>query len=298
MILNWNNAPDTLECLASLKKVTEPAYEIFVIDNGSTDDSLTKIQKAYPKHHYIHNSQNLGYAEGNNRGLRIAMDWGAQFFVILNNDVIVAPDFLSEIVKAAEQHPEAGAFGPKMYYYDQPATIWYAGGSVDKKTGRCFHFGCDASEGYNEIRETDYICGCALAVRREVIEKVGFISPEYFLIWEEIDWCYRMRSAGYKCLYIPTSKIWHKISSSFSEGNRGPMWQYYYFRNRLLFHKKHRVTFPPIPLRECIDLLQRLCNRDPLERKRSRAAFKGITHHFLRRYERQYAIKNPVKKIK
>ena len=264
----------------------DPNCTIIIVDNGSTDDSVKQIRSAFPQHTLIENEKNLGFAEGNNVGLREGLKQGAELLILLNNDTVVAPNFLKELVHAAEKHPEVGAFGPKIYFYDEPATIWYAGGSVDPRTGRCYHIGCGAPSGHNQKKETDYICGCALAVRKSVLEKVGFLAPEFFLIWEEIDWCYRMRKAGYKCLFVPTAKVWHKVSASFIEGNRDPMWQYFYFRNRLLFHKRHSSIRKGLPPRELFNLIKMRFHpkTPPDERQRYRAALRGVWDFFLGRF--------------
>ena len=286
VLLHWNNAPDTLECLESLGLLDYPDYEVIVVDNGSTDGSLEKIRAQYPQHTFVENGENLGFAEGNNRGLEVGLKKGADLLMLLNNDTVVAPNMLTEIANAAKEHPEAGVLGPKIFFYDDPATIWYAGGSVDEKTGHCYHIGCGALEGFKERTKTDFICGCALAVRREVLEKVGMLSPEFFLIWEEIDWCYRIRKAGYSCLFVPTARVWHKISSSFAEGNRGPMVRYFYFRNRLLFQKRHFPEKKGLPKGEFLDLLKINLNpkTPPDLRRQYRAAFFGILDHYLGRY--------------
>jgi len=290
ILLNWNNAPDTLECLASLKKLDYPSYHIIVVDNGSTDDSAAQIQSHYPEITLVQNQENLGFAEGNNRGILEAKEVGADMYLLLNNDTIVAPNLLSELAKEAKAHPEAGVFGPTIYFYDQPATLWYAGGGVDPKTGRCFHHGCGASDQSVQVsEEKEYVCGCALAVRAKVVEKVGLLDQKFFLIWEEIDWCWRIRQAGYPCRLAPSAKVWHKVSSSFIDGNRGPMWQYYYCRNRLLFHKKHT----PFPNRlkkggalELFELAKTAMskNNPPRLRLQAKAALLGIRDAFLGKY--------------
>jgi len=237
----------------------------------------------------LENRKNLGFAEGNNRGIVEAIKRGGELLLLLNNDTIVSPQLLSELAKAAQNNPKAGVFGPKIYFYDEPATIWYAGGSVDPKTGRCYHIGCGGSEGYTTEKTTDYICGCALAVRAEVVKKVGLLSPEFFLIWEEIDWCYRIRKAGFSCLYVPKARLWHKVSASFPEGNRGPAWQYFYYRNRLLFHRRHTPLHKRWRLNnvlECFSLLHTtLSPKTPSDKKRrSKAALIGIADYFLGKF--------------
>lgn len=292
IVLNWNNGPDTLECLESLEKLDYPNYEVLLVDNGSTDGSLDQIRSRYPDLLIVENGENLGYAEGNNRGMAEALKRGADLLLLLNNDTVVAPNLLSELVKAAQNHPEAAVFGPKIFFYDDPATIWYAGGGVDAKTGRCHHIGWGAAEGHKEEQETDYVCGCALAVRREAVEKVGMLSPEYFLIWEEIDWCWRIRKAGYKCLFVPKARVWHKVSASFPEGNRGPTWQYYYYRNKLLFHRRHTPFLQrhrKSDLLEFLRLVQHsLSPKTPPDlRQKSTAALCGIRDYFLGNFGRK-----------
>lgn len=242
ILLQWNNGSETIECLESLKKITYPHFEIILVDNGSTDGSLEKVRNLYPQLQFVSNSENLGFAEGNNRGISLAKERGAEMILLLNNDTVVAPDLLEVFSKASVDYPEAGVFGAKIYFYDEPATLWYAGGEVDQKTGRCFHIGCgkaDTEKKYNQLLDTGYACGCALAFKTSLLEMIGYLDPQYFLIWEEIDFCKRITSAGLRCLFVPGARVWHKVSASFIEGNRGPMWQYYYFRNRLLFLRTH-----------------------------------------------------------
>ncbi len=285
IILNWNGLNDTLECLDSLKSLTYSSFEIILVDNGSTDGSLKTLKEHYPDLIYVENQTNLGFAEGNNRGIEVALDRGADFVVLLNNDTVVAPDFLNAFAAAGEEHPKAGALGAKIFYHDEPATLWYAGGGVDRTSWSCYHIGNgrpDQSEKYRKIAPTEYGCGCALAISKEAISKVGTLSPEYFLIWEEIDWCYRLRNEGFECLFVPGARVWHKISQSFAEGNRGRMWHYFYMRNRLLFIQRHATrkerarfylqTFLP----EVFNLIK---SRDP----HCRAALLGIADFFRRR---------------
>ncbi len=235
IVLNWNNAKDTIECLSSLQKITYPNFTILVVDNGSTDTSIECISQAFPHIPILKNGTNLGFAEGNNRGILHAIEKGAEAFLILNNDTIVHPDILHAFHDAATQYPKAGVFGAKIFYFDDPAKVWYAGGDVDLNCYVCVHSGSDTQK----IEETNYACGCALFIKKEVIKKVGLMDPRFFLLWEEIDWCWRIRKAGYQCLFVPQAKVWHKISSSFEGGYRGDSWNYYYFRNRLLFLKLH-----------------------------------------------------------
>lgn len=246
VILNWNQIEETIECLNSVTAIRFPNYEIILVDNGSTETFPVNFLESYPHVSLLQNGKNLGFAEGNNRGIAYALERGAEYVLILNNDTRVDPDILHALMEAAHLHPEAGVFGAKIYYYDEPTTLWYAGGEVDSKKGRCYHVGCtdsDLEKKWEEVRDTGYACGCALFIRAETIHKVGMMDPQFFLIWEEIDWCWRIRQAGYRCLFVPKAKVWHKISLSFEGGNRGAVWQYFYWRNRLLFLKRHDPSF-------------------------------------------------------
>lgn len=245
-----------------------------------------QIKAKFPDYVYIKNGENLGYAEGNNRGLQEGLDRKADLLLLLNNDAIVASDMVSEIVKSAEKNPDVAVFGPMVFFHDEPDLISFAGGGVNKETGRCYHYytGAKKEEGPSDEMLTDYVVGCAIAVRAQAIEKVGLMSPEYFLIWEEVDWCWRIRKAGYFCLCLPKARAWHKTSASFVEGRLGPMWQYFYFRNRLLFNNRHtKWTLPKSELATIIKMS--FSSKIPIERKkRYRAALSGVIDYYLGRF--------------
>ena len=293
VVLHYRNLDDTLECLASLKNQDYPNYEIILVDNAS-GDPLNEVLKDHSNLHLISNSKNLGFAEGNNVGVRSAMHRGADAVLLLNNDTIASAGLLSSFVQGAAAYPNAAIFGAKIYFYDEPTTLWHAGGNVHPHSMRCYHEGCgdnDLEKKWDTIRSINYACGCALFVKKEAIEKVGLMAPEFFLLWEEIDWCWRIRKAGYDCLYLPEAKVWHKISCSFEGGNRGPLWQYYYFRNRLLFLKRNvsaikrlRFYFTTF-LNELIQILAALINPNTAKEtaKLNISALKGIRDYFLRK---------------
>lgn len=319
IILHHRNLSDTLECLASLTCQDYSNFEIILIDNGSQDASLVEAVRNSPnlsfeffssksadakqiKHEtqvprvvFIKNDSNLGFAEGNNVGIRYAIERGVSAVLLLNNDTTSSSNLLSTFVKASQAYPDAAVFGAKIYYYDDPTVIWHAGGNVNPLTLRCYHEGCptsDLEKKWDEARDINYACGCAFFIKMDAIKKVGLLAPDFFLMWEEIDWCWRIRKAGYRCLYIPEAKLWHKISQSFEGGNRGELWQYYYFRNRLLFLKRNlsrsrRFRFYSILfLKELLQILffSFSPTANELERKLNRSALKGISHYFIKRF--------------
>lgn len=243
VVLNWNGVDDTLACLDSLTALTYPNFNVIVVDNGSTDDSLALLRpyKAPYPLTLLETGANLGFAEGNNVGVRAALDAGAEFVFLLNNDTEVDPSLVGELVDAATAHPEDGVFSAKIFYHASPNVLWYAGAKwlADKQHFQHVGIGeIDDGKTYEDIVETDYASGCALFIRADVIKIIGLMDPKFFLTYEETDWCYRARAAGFKCLFVPTAKLWHKVSASFG-GVESPLQLYFYSRNILLWAERH-----------------------------------------------------------
>ncbi|MCE8424420.1 MAG: glycosyltransferase family 2 protein [Candidatus Methanoperedens sp.] len=240
ILLNWNGKEDTIECLESLKQITYTNYEILLVDNGSTDRSVEYFRKQYPEIELIENEINLGYAEGNNVGIRVAIEKGADYVLLLNNDTVVDPEFLSELVKVGDSDRKIGFAGPKIYYYNyngRKDVINFAGGKLDMWRGISQHLGLNEIDigQYNEIKEVDYIEGSCLLMRKEMLTKIGLLDRSFFSYWEDNDWCRRGYAAGFKSVYVPAARIWHKTSAS----NIGTAKLYYLTRNRMWFMKKN-----------------------------------------------------------
>ena len=220
IVLNYNRKDDTLDCLDSLYKMDFPNFRVVMVDNGSKDGTALAVMESYPHAHVIENRRNLMFSEGNNVGIRAALAEGADYVMLLNNDTVVAPDMLSKMVGAMKAHPEAGMAGPMIYYYPPkdgaPELIWYAGGIVKLWQGLTAHRGIrerDTGQ-YNEVEYTDYVTGCALLATRECLEKVGLLDPSYYIYAEDADLTMRACLAGFKLLFVPNAKMWHKVSSS------------------------------------------------------------------------------------
>jgi hypothetical protein len=242
ILVNWNQYDDTAECLRSLLQITYQDRQIIVVDNGSVDDSAGRLAHDFPNIELIRNERNLGFAGGNNVGIAAALRAGADAGLLLHNDTTVAPDFLDQLVKVAWDDPQVGAVGPKIYYYSKPEVIWFAGGYISRWTGRTYHPAINQLDcgQFDQMQEVDFLTGCAILVKREVIEKVGSLDIDYFNNFEDVDWSLRMRRLGYKLLYVPGSKIWHKWSVSFG-GRFSPFYTYYKTRNSLLYLKKNKM---------------------------------------------------------
>jgi GT2 family glycosyltransferase len=155
---------------------------------------------------------------------------------LLNNDTEVAPDFLRRLVDAAEADPAIGLASPTVYYHEQPEVIWSAGGAIDWRQGSTRMVGLgERDEGQFGVvpRSVDFVTGCAMLVRRAVVEEIGLLDDRFFAYYEDTEWCVRADSAGHKVVHVPTSRVWHKISPSARAAS--PLVHYYMTRNRLLF---------------------------------------------------------------
>jgi GT2 family glycosyltransferase len=238
IILNWNGCEDTLACLASLREVSYPNYRVLLVDNASEDGSVQAVREGYEQVEVLQNTENLGFAQGNNVGLKVAVEAGADYALLLNNDTVVAPGFLDDLIGTAEADPHMGMAGPTIYYFDRPQTIWSAGGAIDWKHGstRMLHLDEeDCGQLGSQPRPVDFVTGCALLVKAEVIRQVGLLDARFFAYYEETEWAVRASRAGFHILHIPRARIWHKISAQARETS--PLVHYYMTRNRLLFLK-------------------------------------------------------------
>jgi len=240
VILSWNGIQDTVECLQSVRSLKYDNFRIVLVDNGSTDDTVRTIRGQFSEISIIENDRNMGYAEGNNIGIRYALSEGADYVLILNNDTIVDPLLLESLVSTAKSTSHSGIFSPNIYWYSQPTLLWFAG--AEWKNDIANFVPTQLKNGISKITynyTTDYACGCALFINTTVISKIGLFDSRFFLTWEEADLCYRARRAGYSIGVEPRAKIWHKVSRSFADGSQGAHYQYYYTRNRFLWIEKN-----------------------------------------------------------
>ncbi len=217
------------------------------LEEAETGEGAEKTVAHVPSNNnliLIKSGKNFGFAEGNNIGIRYAFKaLNPEYVLLLNNDTVVDRDFLTELVNVTESDEMIAFAGPKNYYYDyhgRTDVINFAGGKITMWRGKSEHIGRgDIDEGqYDRITSTDYVTGACLLARRETIEEVGLLDPVYFLYWEETDWCMRARKAGFKLLYVPKAKIWHKVSAS-SKNQKNLIIKYYSIRNRSRFVMKN-----------------------------------------------------------
>jgi GT2 family glycosyltransferase len=240
VILNTNRREDTLACLASLERVPYANHHIIVLDNASTDGSVEAIRSAFSEVEIISLSDNRGYAGNNNVGIAAALGREADWVFVLNEDTILDPVCLEELIRVGESDPRIGVVGPMVYHYDEPTVIQSAGGRLGRNW-ESQHIAQNEpdTEQFTSPRAVEWISGCAILVRRAAIEQVGMIDERFFYYWEETEWCLRATRAGWRILHVPRAKLWHKGVQR--DYRPKPAVAYYNTRNRLLVLAKHRA---------------------------------------------------------
>jgi GT2 family glycosyltransferase len=240
VILNWNRKEMVLDCLEHIKKLEYPVCEIIVVDNASTDGSVEALRKEYPDAKLIVNDKNYGAPEGKNIGLREAVKSNTDYIYMVDNDIVVKSSSLSELIKVGESDPQVGMVGTMMYDYSKQDIILSAGGTIDftqnvsrgrgdkeKDTGQ-----------FDKIEEVDYLWGGAMLVKREVLIKVGFFDPKFVGYWfEDTDLSVRVRKAGFRVVFCPWAKVWHKPHATVEQFSYRK--KYLATKNAIRFMKKH-----------------------------------------------------------
>lgn len=239
ILVNFNGADDTIDCIKSLSEMKDIEYEIIVVDNCSEDDSINKLEQAQEIYGFtlLRTECNNGFSSGNNIGIKHAKN--AEYYLLLNNDTVVKPDFLGKLINEFQKNPQCGVSISKILYYSQPDTIWYAGGSFSQRTARSRHYHFNERNNINDTlpQKVTFASGCCLCVSKRVIEKIGLLNEQFFLYEEDTEFCYRITEAGFEIVYVPNSVIYHKVSASTGQGS--PMSQYYTVRNKFSLIRMH-----------------------------------------------------------
>lgn len=241
VILNYNDAKDTIECIESLSVLDYPDFHIVIVDNASNleDRTLLKTLEGKKKTTIIYNSENLGYAGGNNVGIRYAYDNGADYVCVANNDITVDPSFLTAMVETAQKCSNIGIVCPQIREYYNRNRISYGGGEISCFKGGVTICGINSYDEkvMNTPRTVTFGHGCCMLIRKNVLDKVGFLPEQYFLYYEDTDFSYKVINSNFSVFYNPKAIIYHKESASTKRGS--PNYQYYFTRNRLLFIKSN-----------------------------------------------------------
>ncbi len=206
IVLNYQGAADTLACVRSLEAQTRKPDEVIVVDNASPDGSGAELRKALPEISHLQSPANLGFATGNNLGIRHALAQGAELVWLLNNDAVAAPDALEAMVKAASVDGRVGAWGTLIYeWHERTRLQCWGGGWANPWTGRSAEYRTPVP-----IERLDYVTGCSLFLRREALIEVGLLDEGYFMYFEDTDLGFRYRAAGWRLGVVEQARVWHK----------------------------------------------------------------------------------------
>jgi hypothetical protein len=240
IILCHNGVELTLACLDSLRRLPRGQADVLLVDNASTDGTAATLRARYPEVTLIETGANLGFAAGNNVGLRYALERGYEWALLLNNDTEVAPDLLDQLLAICAD-PTIGVAGPTIYYHDRPDVIWSAGGAIDWRRGRSIMRGLDLPYPGQDQQPQDvaFVTGCALLARCAALAQAGLLDERFGMYYEETEWCVRITRAGWRCVYAPRAQMWHKIRPA--QQAVAPQIIYYMTRNRLLFLRLTRA---------------------------------------------------------
>lgn len=230
VISNYNGWQDTVRCLESLDKQTFRDFEIILLDDASTNDSVQQLGRHLTANTvFLPQRENTGFAAVNNLGMRRALADGCDWVLLLNNDTVAAPDFVETLLR---ETPAGAVSCPKMLFMDPPDEIWFAGGTLDRATGKVKHLGGHAKDGpaFAEKKQVSFITFCCVLLPRQVIEQVGFLDETLFMYCEDVDYCIRLADAGVPLWFLPDAKIWHKAG-----GSAGGMLSVYYITRNTLY---------------------------------------------------------------
>lgn len=225
VMLTYNNCTDTLEALDFVVQMTYPNYRVLVVDNGSSDGTPELVRSRFPGVEVLENSRNLGFSAGNNRGIECALARGADFVLIINNDVIVRPSLLTMLVEAMD--PGVGATAPMILYWDDPTRIWSVGFGMHP-TFLVLRGGARGQVDQGQWAapfEVDSLLGCAMLLRGTMLEDIGLFDERFFFYYEDLDLCLRARRNGYRLLTVPAARMWHKVAGSAGMGSAFRVYQ-------------------------------------------------------------------------
>lgn len=241
ILLNYCNYELTVDCIESIKKSTQKNIKIYVIDNASPDQSGSKLKKI-KNICFIQSDMNLGFAGGNNIGIKKALDDGCEYVMLLNNDTVISNDMIEKLVKKVSHNTVTV---PKMYYFDvngEKDVIWYAGGWIKYKSADGLHIGGGKkdSEEFNKEELVSFATGCCMLIHKDILKQVGMLREEYFMYCEDTDYSIRLQKEGIGILYVPQAKLWHKVSAS-SGGEMSKFIVYYIVRNKIYCAIKNKL---------------------------------------------------------
>ncbi len=252
ILVNYDGFHHTIECVKTLLNQTVPLHKIVIVDNASPNNDYEKLKEVFSNESKVvvlKTPKNGGFAYGNNFGIKYAMEHSKpDFFLLINNDTIADRHLHEELLRAYERFKDQkiGIVTGKIYYYNEKDKIWFDGGYFSKLKCSGYHSNYDKYDtvvvNNDEIREITFATGCLWFVPTKIFEEVGFLPEEYFLYLEDTDYCLKLQRNGYKIIYNPNTKIWHKVGASSGNTKKTPKY-YWMNRNRIILCKKYFGTF-------------------------------------------------------
>ena len=233
IVLNYNGGRSLLPCLRSLEQLDYPNKDVIIVDNGSSDGSCVSVENLFSHFTFVRNGKNEGFAKGMNIGMRLALKRGAQWCWIFNNDAETDPATLCLLISAAGQHPRAGLLSP-VIYEKESGGAWFAKGTIEYSRMRTLHISPTKQDLLSKAYPSRYLTGCALLIKKELIEAIGFLDERFFLYYEDADYSLRALAAGFLCLVVPEARVSHS-----EESRSNPTKTYFLVRSGLLFFEKH-----------------------------------------------------------
>jgi GT2 family glycosyltransferase len=296
IIINWDGLANTLECLASVRQLTYPNIRVQLVDNASKNNEAEIIEEKFPEVNVLRQKENLGFCGGCNAGIKQAIDEGADFIMLVNNDALVSPNLVETLLEEYDKLENPGAVSPVIFKYPETQNIWFSIAKWEAvwKTGEA-KFRLALDESYESLKDkkpyaTEFACGCCLFVSTKVVREVGMFDERYFAFYDEAEWCVRMKKQGFTSYIIPSAFMYHKVSGSTSS----LVATYLLNRNRLLWAAENlslgqKLKAYPVMAKEFVWHLLNVGNLIPeskryVPRDRSRAFLQGYKDYFLRRF--------------
>lgn len=240
VVLNWNGFEDTHECLNSLRDLAYPRYNVLVVDNASTDDSLEQIIAHHPEVEYVVCTQNLGIAAGYNRGIQVALERSADYIVVMNNDLTFDPTFLAYMVTVSASWKNCEIVMPKIFYYDEPGTIWSTGAYSRLMPSNIVMRGRNQPDRpeFQQTMPIEFAPSCCLLLTRALCEQIAF-DECYFFYYDDWDFCVQARMVGAQLIFAADAHIWHKVSRSTMNSPKSLRWWKVLGQSCVRYHRKH-----------------------------------------------------------
>lgn len=240
VVVNWNGGEENLACLESLRVQGLSETSIVFVDNASSDGSLEAVRERFPELLVLRNSSNLGFGAGANLGAERALELGAEAVFFINNDVELPAATLERLLEVCEGDRSLGIVGPRVLYKQDPGRVWCAGGMLTwrQNLSTLLGHGCPDGPRWRENRTVDYLPGCSMLVRREVIERIGLLDADFFAYMEDVDYCLRAAQAGFGVFLVGDSAAHHSTSRS-TGGGYNPRRKYMMGVNSIWFLRRH-----------------------------------------------------------